>query len=50
MYFIDSYLLSDMEWWKRIVSSHAELEDFQDTGENWKRWLKRYSHKGPQFA
>jgi hypothetical protein len=44
------YLISEAEIRQKIVSSRAELEDLQDTGENWKRWLKRYSQQGPKFA
>jgi hypothetical protein len=29
---------------------YLALDEFQNTGENWKRWLKRYSYKRPQLA
>jgi hypothetical protein len=50
MHFTSIYLFSDKKVWQPISGSHTQLEELQDTGENWKRWLKRYNHRGPQFA
>jgi hypothetical protein len=34
----------------KTIKSFATWGELQDTGDSFKRWIKRYSRKGPQFV